>query len=193
MKNDTYPHLTQAFTSAQVNFLGDYPYFYSPFAAVTGPIQPQVFTEISDFVSKTNTMHHADLVITFESSGNQLGAIVSQTLNIPCLIARKKKLDLPDRISFSVETNYDHKGFFIYGDVSNKNILLVDDVIASGSTMKQAVVALHKEGATVQAIFGAALKNNSVGRKYQNTFADIDIPIVGVLEIEIRENRVVTS
>jgi len=60
------------------------------------------------------------LIITFESAGSQQAAVVGQALNLPYLVARKKKFDLPHEIAFVVATNFDEKIFYIYGNMTGK-------------------------------------------------------------------------
>ena len=185
-----YPHLTRAFETTVVEKKGNYPYPISPFSGVTKPITSQMLAEVERASLKEKVFSEATLIVTFESAGNQLAATVSRVLNLPYLIARKKKFSLPHEISFSVTTNYDEKNFYLYGNVKGKKILIIDDVIASGTTVKNSILALQKAGAEVVALFAVAGKLNLVGKRYQDTLREISITLTIIVQIKVIGNKV---
>lgn len=193
MISKKYPHIITAFENVVVLKKGVYPYPVSPFAGVVDPIDSRMFDEITEAVKSKKELLDSDLVISFESSGNQIAAILSQTLHIPCLLARKKQFNLPLENTFSVKTNYDTKNFYLYGDLSDRNIILVDDVVASGSTIKSAIDLIQKQNAIVGSIFVIATKNNRIGRRYQDTLSEYNIPIFSLINIEVVNGKVVVS
>ncbi len=147
--------------------------------------------EFSQAALSEKKLEGADLIVTFESAGAQLAAIAGQALHLPYMVARKKRFSLPKEISFSVTTNFDEKKFYIYGDVMGKRILIIDDVIASGTTVKNAALALKEAGGELIAIFVSAAKTNMTGKKYQDTLVDINIPLVSLVQIKVVDNKVV--
>lgn len=188
-----YKHTISAFKNTVVLKKGNYPYPISPFAAVVRPINPSIFNEISESIKAKKELSNANLIVSFESSGNQIASVVSQTLNIPCLIARKKQFNLPLENTFSIATNYDTKNFYLYGNLKGKKVILVDDVIASGSTIKGAIDLLQEKNASVSAIFVIATKNNTIGRRYQDILTDYNVPIFSMVDIEVINEKVVVS
>lgn len=188
-----YPHITKAFKTTTVEKKGNYPYPISPFAGVTQPLEPRLLAEVAEASKKEKIFSKANLIVTFESAGTQLATIVGQALGLPYLVARKKRFKLLHEIAFSVATNYDEKNFYIYGDVKNKKILIIDDVVASGTTLKNAAVALKKAGANVIAFFAVAGKINTVGKKYQDTLDGVDIPLITIVKIQVIDGKVVVS
>ena len=191
MITSLYPHTTKAFEKTVVENKGNYPYPISPFSGVVSPIRPELLTEISQAAKKEKSFTKADLIITFESAGTQLATVVGQALNLPYLVARKKRFNLPNEISFAVSTNFDEKQFYIYGDVADKKILIIDDVIASGATVKNAIEALKMAGATVKAIFAVAAKTNLIGIKYQDTLEGMKTPLISLIKIKVVNEKVI--
>lgn len=186
-----YPHITRAFETTIVQKIGDYPYSISPFAGVTIPIQPELLTEVAQAALKEKSFAKADLIVTFESSGTQLAAVVGQALKLPYLVARKKRFNLPHEISFGVTTNFDAKDFYIYGNVTSKKILIIDDVVASGTTLKNAASALEKAGAEIIALFAVAAKTNAIGKRYQDTLKETAVPLIALIQIKVIDDSVV--
>jgi adenine phosphoribosyltransferase len=146
--------------------------------------------EIIQAVHQQKQFSSATLIVTFDSAGGQLAAIIGQALQLPYLIARKKQFALPDEISFNVTTNFNEKKFYLYGDISREKILIVDDVVASGTTIKNAALAVQAAGAEVIAFFAIAAKNNLIGRRYQDIIKDQDIPLISMLQIQVLGDKV---
>jgi len=186
-----YPRLKKAFESTSILKIGDYPYPISPFAGIYTPIEPELLSEIVQAAKKELIFKEAELILTFESSGAQLAAVIGQELGLPYLIAKKKKYHLPNEISFTVTTNFDEKNFYIYGEVRGKKILIIDDVIASGATVRNATLALNKNGANVIALFVVAAKTNLIGKKYQDALSEIKIPLISLIKIKIVKDKVI--
>jgi len=188
-----YPYTKKAFENTIVIQKGSYPYPISPFSGVVDPVDPIMLDEIALAARQDSRLKDANLIITFESAGSQIAAVASQALHISYLVARKKKFSLPHEIVFGVETNFDKKSFFVYGDVRNKKILIIDDVVASGSTIKSAILALQKAGAKVVALFTVAAKTNHIGRRYQDILVELEIPLISLIKIKVIDSRVVVS
>ncbi len=191
MSENLYPNITKSFETTILQKIGDYPYPISPFAGVVKPIKPELISEVIQAASKEKIFTKADLIITFESAGAQLAVMLGHALNLPYLIARKKRFNLPNEISFNVATNFDEKNFYIYGDVINKKILIVDDVVASGNTVRNAILALRNSGAEVLALFAVAAKTNFVGKRYQDVLAEIAVPLISIVQIKVVDDKVI--
>jgi len=192
-KKISYPYLSKAFKNTIIKNVAGYPYPISPFAGVTQAINPEMLAEVAQFVQAEKLFSQANLIVTFDSAGTQLAAIVGQALNLPYLIAKKRKFDLPGEISFSVKTNFDEKIFYLYGNFKNKKILLIDDIISSGSTQKAANLALNKSGAKVIALFAVASKTNIIGKRYQDNLKDLQMPLITIMEIQIVNEKVAVN
>jgi len=157
----------------------------SPFGGVDQLVTSEVLQEISDEIFESKIINDVDLMITFETAGSLLTTAISLQTGVPFIIARKKKFDLPNEVSFGVTTNFDRKNFYIYGNVQGKKIVLVDDVAASGSTLRAAAEALQAKGAHVKAMVVAIAKNSATGKQYQDTFKDLNIPFIALVKIKV--------
>jgi adenine phosphoribosyltransferase len=185
-----YPHVRKAFETTIVEKIGNYPYPISPLAGAN-PIKPELLNEIVKAVKNESVFKEAELIVTFESAGAQLAAVIGQELKLPYVVAKKKSLNLEKEISFNVTTNFDEKTFYLYGDLANKKIIIIDDVVSSGETIKSAYLALNEAGAKVVAFFTVAAKTNFIGRKYQDVLKDIHIPLISLVKIKIINDKVI--
>lgn len=94
-----------------------------------------------------------DKVITAEVDGIPIGMILGQLLNVDCVYARKKKLvgttkvhyeDVHSHGSGRMDTLYLPDKFIKNGE----KVILVDDVIRSGSTQKALISLVRRSGGT---------------------------------------------
>ena len=96
-----------------------------------------------------------DSVIAVESRGFIFGAPFARELGIPLVLARKKgKLPGPTYgRSYSLEYGTDtievHRADLKAGD----RVLIVDDLVATGGTLKATVELVEEVGGTVEAVF----------------------------------------
>lgn len=190
MTKISYPYTRRAFEETKVEKIGNYPYPVSPLAGAD-PINPEMLSEIVHAANNEAVFREAKIIVTFESAGAQLAAVIGQELKLPYVVARKKSLNLGKEISFNVTTNFDKKTFYLYGDFTNKKLIIIDDVISSGETIKSAYLALNKAGAKVIALFAVAAKTNLIGKKYQDVLKDIDIPLISLVKIKVVDDKVI--
>ena len=115
-------------------------------------LEPEIFEEIIDaFVSKLNRT--VDVVCAVESRGFFFGPLLAQRLNVPFVPIRKKGKLPGDTISYSYDLEYGsatieiHKGVIKPG----QNVLIHDDLIATGGTVKAAIELVRQQKANVSA------------------------------------------
>ena len=139
-------------------FIRDVPDFPKPgiiFKDITPLLNnPQALTYAVKSISKSVENLEIDHVVGIESRGFIFGTAVAVELGVGFVPVRKPG-KLPCEIlseSYSLEYGTDsieiHKDAFGEGD----RILIVDDLLATGGTMKAAVSLVEKTGATVSKI-----------------------------------------
>jgi adenine phosphoribosyltransferase len=127
------------------------------FYDITGILmKPEAFTYCIDKMEELYKKSGINAVAAIESRGFIFGAPLACRLGVPLILLRKKG-KLPGEkysVKFTLEYGEDiievHKA-----DVNgSQKVLLIDDLIATGGTLKAAVELLTKGGAKVQEIFG---------------------------------------
>jgi adenine phosphoribosyltransferase len=126
--------------------------FYDITSVLTNPAAFQYCIGRALELFKNSNIH---AVAAIESRGFVFAAPIALQRGLPLILIRKKG-KLPGETykkSFSLEYGEDtievHKSDIKPG----MNILLIDDLIATGGTLKAAAELLHQGGATVEAIF----------------------------------------
>jgi adenine phosphoribosyltransferase len=115
--------------------------------------------EAMDFVSKRmfeafeNTKF--DAVIAVESRGFIMGAIFAKEKKVPLLLARKKGKLPCATIAESYDLEYGQATLEMHkADISSgRKYLIIDDLIATGGTMRAVATMVEKSGSEVAGVF----------------------------------------
>jgi adenine phosphoribosyltransferase len=116
---------------------------------------PQAFSYcIQEMVNRYKS-YELNGIVAIEARGFLFAAPVAERLGIPLILARKKG-KLPGKTmekSFALEYGEDiiqiQKNDIIIGD----NLLLIDDLVATGGTLKATAELIEESGAVVKEIF----------------------------------------
>lgn len=93
-------------------------------------------------------------VAAVDARGFPIGTLLAYQLNRPLILIRKQGKLPPPTISQSYQMEYEHQALEISVDAcgSGDRILLVDDLIATGSTLLSASMLIRELGATISEI-----------------------------------------
>ena len=114
----------------------------------------QAFTEVVDLLFEKFKNYNLDYVVTIESRGYLFGAPLAYKLNCGLVIVRKPN-KLPakvERAEYSLEYGKDILEIHTDAIEPNKNILIVDDLLATGGTVKAACSLVNKLGGKIKAV-----------------------------------------
>ena len=128
-----------------------------------------------------------DKIITMEAMGIPLATTLSLNMNIPFTIIRKRKYNLPDEISVEQATGYSNSKLYINGLKKGDKIVIVDDVLSTGGTLRAVLTALKKMGVVIKGVFIAVNKGN-VAKEIMD---ESNISIITLVSIDIIDGRVV--
>ena len=115
--------------------------------------------EAVDFISKRmfeafeNTK--IDAVISVESRGFIMGAIFAKEKKLPLILARKKGKLPGETIEESYDLEYGQATLEIHKEdiAPGKKYLLIDDLIATGGTIRAVATMVEKSGSEVAGVF----------------------------------------
>lgn len=117
---------------------------------------PDVFNKIIDKMYNYYKNKNIDGIIAVESRGFLFASPLSLKLNVPLLLARKKG-KLPGRtLSIEYSLEYGKEIIEIHEEDLNRvnNILIVDDLIATGGTLEAIAKIVEKTNCNVVGVFG---------------------------------------
>ncbi|HEC87300.1 MAG TPA: purine phosphoribosyltransferase family protein [Thermoplasmatales archaeon] len=180
--------LRKSIEDAPIVKKGDYEYIVHPITDGIPEIKPElleeVVTEMEKHVAK---MQPIDKIVTMEAMGIPLAAVLSVRMRIPFTIIRKREYGLPGEVSVQQVTGYSKSTLFINGINKGDRIVIVDDVLSTGGTLKAVLKSLKEIGAVVKAVIIAINKGNAINEIKEK----FDIPIKAIADIEVKDGEVV--
>ena len=145
------PILTKSLTDAPITLRGDYYYFIHPITDGVPELAPALLSEVADRIIELVDLN-VDKIVTIEAMGIPVGTALSMKTGIPLVIIRKRNYNLPNEIAVHQCTGYSKGELYLNGITKGDRVLVVDDVISTGGTMKAVVQALEIAGAEVSDI-----------------------------------------
>ncbi len=118
-------------------------------------MDPQAFTFCLNQMIDAYKDEQIDAVIAIESRGFIMGSLFAEKMGIPMILARKKG-KLPGKcIEESYDLEYGSATLEIHVSdlTAGKKVLLVDDLIATGGTVKAVANMVEKQGSSVAGVF----------------------------------------
>jgi adenine phosphoribosyltransferase len=138
-----------------------YSYIVHPILDGIPYIQPAMLKEILEEMKKfIEKFDQIDRIVTVEAMGIVLATALSLELNIPFTIIRKRQYTLPDEMAIEQVTGYSESTLYVNGLNERENVLIVDDLISTGGTLRAVVFALKKKEVNVRGIVVAVDKGD---------------------------------
>ena len=141
--------LLKSIEEAEIMEINGYQYFIHPMSDGIPSIDPELLKEAADLmISKCS--FDCDLIVTAETMGIPIATAVSLKLGIPYTVVRKRKYGLPGEVDISQRTGYSKNSMYINGVKKGDRVVVIDDVLSTGGTMKAMLDALiNRIGCTV--------------------------------------------
>jgi adenine phosphoribosyltransferase len=166
---------------------GEYHYVIHPITDGIPEITPDLLKEVTQALKKKITAFTPfDKLVTMEAMGIPLASALSLDLNIPFTIIRKRSYGLADEQPVNQQTGYSESTLFINGLKENDSVIIVDDVLSTGGTLRAVLHTLDKMGVIVKAVFVAVDKGNVASSLSKET----KIPIQSLVHIQVSEKSV---
>jgi adenine phosphoribosyltransferase len=180
-------HLEKSLYEAPIVKKGEYDYVIHPITDGVPYITPELLKEVTDemkkHIKKCGTF---DRIVTMEAMGIPLATSLSLDLGIPFTIIRKRQYELPGEVSVEQVTGYSKSKMYINGLKKGDTIILVDDVLSTGGTLKAVLYVLKEIGVVVKGVFIAVYK----GTCKEEITKTYGIPITTIVDIEVIDGAV---
>ena len=130
---------------------------------VNKDIWQETINQFSTLVKK----HKPDVLAGIESRGFIFASTIAYKLNCEVIMIRKKGKLPGQTISHTYELEYGEDCLEIQRreDLKNKNVILIDDLLATGGTAGAAIQLLQKTGTNISAFLTLIELSNLKGRK----------------------------
>ncbi len=148
---------------------GDYNYFIHPITDGVPIVDPALLREVCTAMIKVLDLTGVEKIVVVEAMGIHIGSVLSTMTDIPMTIMRKREYKLPCEIAVHQTTGYSKGELYLNGVYKGDRVVIIDDVISTGGTMKALLQALEIAGADVVDICIAIQRGNpDIGRPYKS-------------------------
>lgn len=178
--------LEQSIKDSPIIKKNDYNYIVHPLTDGIPKIDPELLEEVA---SKMIEYIPVDVnrIVTIEAMGIPIATAVSMKTGKPFTIIRKREYGLPGEISVEQVTGYSKSKLFINGLDKGDRVVIVDDVLSTGGTLRAVLAALKEKGVSVDKVLIAIEKGN-ISEEIEREFG---VPVISLAKIEVSENETV--
>lgn len=145
--------LEDSVRSAPVIWKGEYPYFIHPLTDGVPRSSSNLMAAARDLLIQRVDWENVDLILSIEAMGLPLASLLSVATGIPTVVARKRSYGLDLETVVDQSTGYSKGSIWINDVKPGERILVVDDVISTGGTMKAVLNALEGMGAILAEVW----------------------------------------
>jgi adenine phosphoribosyltransferase len=182
--------LIKSLKEAPIIKKGKYQYIIHPITDGIPEIKPDLLKEItSEIHNIIENLGKIDKIVTIEAMGIPIATTLSLKMNIPLTIIRKREYKIPGEISVEQKTGYSKSKLYLNGIKKGDKIVLVDDVISTGGTLKSVLNSLIKIGVIVKAVIIVIDKGESTNNIIKETKIDIHT----LIKLEIENGKIIIN
>jgi len=178
--------LQQSLLEAPIIEKDGYNYFVHPISDGVPMLQPELLREIVIKIIRKAQIENVDKIVTPAAMGIHISTAVSLMTDIPLVVIRKRAYGLDGEVSLTQVTGYSEGEMYINDVYEGDRVLVLDDVLSTGGTMKGILTALDDIGAEildVVAVIKKAGENALDGTDYDvKTLINVDV-VDGEVEI----------
>ena len=144
--------LKESLVNAPIIWKGDYPYFIHPITDGVPRLEPEVLKAVIELSIPLIDWGSVDMILGIEAMGLPLMAPLSMRTGIPMVIGRKRQYGLEGEIEINQETGYSKGSIFLNDIKQGENLVIIDDVLSTGGTIRSVIEGVKKTGAVIQNI-----------------------------------------
>lgn len=178
--------LRESLKDSPVVRFGEYDYFVHPVTDGIPFMEPGLLGEVIDHICSICDFD-CDLIVGAEAMAIPLMAPLSLRTGIPYNIIRKRRYGLPGEVSVKQVTGYSKLDLYINGISNGDRVVIVDDVISTGGTLRALVTALRGIGAEIEDIIVVVEKTD----RKKALEEELDVGIKTLVRIEVRDGKVI--
>lgn len=147
---------------------GEYNYFIHPITDGVPIVDPSLLREVGAAMLKALDLNGVTKIVVAEAMGIHIGTVLSLMTDIPLNIVRKREYKLPGEVAVHQATGYSKGELYLNGITRGDRVVIIDDVVSTGGTVKALLKALEIAGAEVVDICFAIQRGEpEIGRPFK--------------------------
>lgn len=180
------PLLRSSLREAAVVRKHGYDYFVHPITDGIPRLDPRLLDEVADALA-TRLPADVDVLLTPEAMGIPLASALSLRTGKPLTVARKRSYSLPGEIAVPQRTGYGASVLHVHGLSAGDRVVVVDDVLSTGGTLRAMVQACRQAKADMR----KALVVVNKGVDLERIGSELGVPVEALVGLRIEHGRVV--
>jgi adenine phosphoribosyltransferase len=141
--------LERSLLDAPIIEKGDYQYFVHPISDGVPMLEPGLLREIVIKIIRKARLEDVDKIVTPAAMGIHISTAVSLMTDIPLVVIRKRQYGLDGEVALSKQTGYSKEEMYINDVDEGDRVLVLDDVLSTGGTLRAIIEALDHINADV--------------------------------------------
>ena len=178
--------LKKSLEAAPVVRMNNYDYFVNPMTDGVPRMDPMVLAETLDAIKEVGDFH-CDVIVAPEAMAIPLAVPLSLELGIPYTVVRKRRYGLPGELEIRQSTGYSQKEMFINDIRRGDRVVVIDDVLSTGGTIKAVIQGLREIGAEIVDVIVVVEKGN----KKEEIEKELGIRIKTLIRVAVRDGKLV--
>lgn len=178
--------LRESFLDSPVVRIGEYDYFVNPISDGLPRTDRELLEEVADGLVAVSELD-CDVILAPEAMGIPLATMLTLRTGIPFLVIRKRQYGLPGEISFGKRTGYSESRMHVSTLEPGERVVLVDDVVDTGGTVRAAVEALRGAGVVVTEVLAVFNRSPDVAKLSE----ELGVPVRYLLTVGMEGGRTV--
>jgi len=176
--------LRQSLLDAPIIEKGDYHYFVHPISDGVPMLEPELLREIVIRIIRKAEIENVDKIVTPAAMGIHISTAVSLMTDIPLVVIRKRSYGLDGEVSLAKQTGYSEGEMYINDVEPGDRVLVIDDVLSTGGTMRAILDALTDIGAEVADVVAVIKKAGD------NEIDDTDYSVKTLINVAVEGGEV---
>lgn len=177
--------LKRTLREAPVVDRGAYQYFVHPITDCLPEVRPDLLREIAAAIEKAVELDAVDKLITAEAMGIHHATALSLETELPFVVARKRAYGFDTEVAVHQTTGYADDELYINCIEEGDRLLFVDDVYATGGTIRAMCEAIAETGGE---LVGAVVV---VRRRTDEEPVDVPVDVEHLLEVDVVDGEVI--
>lgn len=173
--------------AAEVTDRHGYPYIVHPLMDGVPRVQPKLLRAWVDWATQQSPVASATLLVAPEAMGLPLVAPLALAADKPYVVVRKRVYNRAGEKTVTARTGYGMSSLYVNDVRPGDNVLVIDDVLSTGSTLDGVLTAIRACGATVV----GALVFLDKGDARKRLEAKHGIPILAMASVRVDAGQLV--
>jgi len=166
---------------------GEYSYVVHPLTDGIPEIQPEMLLEVtSEMKKQIEKCRPIDKIVTIEAMGIPLATALSLDMNIPFTIIRKREYGLSGEMCVEQKTGYSKSKLYINGLQKGENVVIVDDILSIGGTLRLVLSVLKDIGVDVKGVIVVVDKGDCA----EEVDKEFDVQIMSLIKMDINDDEI---